>query len=166
MTIFQFDECSSCRQTIKACNKSGVAIARRYPAEHKNLLDPEVLRIYMAKSTVFFTQDGKIVDDHKEHVPCENPGIIMVGHSPGWPYTITASSIRQILQNFKKCFPIWDKAQWRNSIVRITDRTVEIGYMSPAGRVVGFSAEFDNDGWQSQFAQHLDANAVRKWTNG
>jgi hypothetical protein len=165
VNIFQFDECSSCKATIKACNKGGLAIARRYPKEHKNLSDPEVLRIYMAKGTVFFTQDGKIVDNHKEHVPYENPGIIMIGHSPRSPRTITASSIRVILQDFKKRFPGWDKARWRNSIVRITDHTVEVGYMSPAGRVVGFSAEFDTDGWQSQFAEQLDANAVRKWTN-
>lgn len=165
MTIFQFDECSSCKATIKACNKSGLAIARKYPNKHKNLLDPDVLRIYMAEKSVFLTQDGKIVDEHKEHIPCENPGIIIVGHSPRLPRTVTATSISRILQNFKRQLPNWSSARWNNSIVKITDHTIEVRYMSPSGPVVALSAEFENDEWQSRFEQQLNENAVRKWKN-
>ena len=162
MITVQFDECSSSADIVKACKKQGLAKAKRFPNKHKSLKDPEVLSIYMSKSSVFFTFDSKLIEEHRDHIPLEHPGIVIIGHSISFLRTLTVSSAKYILGRFKKSFPEWHLVQWNNSIVKITDSTVDAMFISSQGSVRSLSRSFDVNGWQEELKTCLSTNALRR----
>jgi hypothetical protein len=162
MTTFQFDECSDSPTVINACNQQGLARAKRFSKKHKGLKDPEMLAIYMGMDGVLLTQDCAMIEDHEECVPCLHPGIVMVGHSEKNPQTVTERSIRKIIGSFKESFHDWHTVSWSNSIVKITESTVEAGFMTPKGAVFDLSVSFGDGSWQDGLRACLARNAARQ----
>ena len=155
MTKFHPDECSSARGLIRSCKKGGLAQVRRYPTKHKSLLDPEMLYIYTKKDGVIVTFDLGMADENAEHIPVEHPGLIMIGHSPEISYTITEKSATKITSNFKDKFPEWHQIPWKNCIVKMTDATVEVGYILEGTITYLLHRSFEENEWQNDFRDCL-----------
>ena len=160
MTIFQFDECSTYLKYIAQCNKNpvGTTKAKRHKKKHQGLLDPDVLAIHMGGNSVFVTFDGRMVNEHGAHIPTLNPGIIIIGHSPSYSFTMTHVFACKILEDFKVSFPDWHTISWRNSIVRMTEISIEVGYNTASGFVSQFHELFRENGWQDAFKVFLAQN--------
>ena len=160
MTVFQFDECSTSKSYLKSCKKSGLAAVRRYPTKHKGLPDPAMLEIYMAQEGVLVTYDHEIWVENEKHIPLTNPGIIIVSHSPAISYTLTQRSAANILDNFKGQFGEWHSVPWSNSLVTITDASVEVMRKSALGFETQLYRSLDQPGWQWELAERLKQNAT------
>jgi hypothetical protein len=159
VTTFQFDECISSKALIRDCRRSGLCTPRRYPKGNMGLKDPEMLAKYMPGDAPLFTQDLALLSDHATHIPPRNSGIIMIGHSPATPRTVTEVSIRRILKQFKQRFGEWHSISWRNSIVVITEATVSAGHMSASGPSVNFIGRIDDNTWKDRLKEVLANNA-------
>jgi hypothetical protein len=160
MTTFQFDECSTYLEYISKCNKApvGATEAKRHERKHRGLPDPDVLAIHMKGNSVFITFDGRMVDEHGTHIPTLNPGIIIIGHSPAYSFTMTHVFACKILEDFKVNFPEWHTISWRNSIVKMTEVSIEIGYNTTSGFVSQFYEFFKESGWQDSLKSFLTQN--------
>lgn len=166
MTAFQFDECCSWPSYIKGCNKEGLSRAHKFSKTLKAKLggtkDPEMLAFYMKKDTVLITTDKALPNEHPEHIPAVNPGIIVFEHSEKLLNTVTIKSITGIAKAFKELFPQWHTVKWSNSIVRISDDCIQGGRKTDAGGVVvEFYRKLTDNGWQADLHAYLDANATR-----
>lgn len=150
MTIFQFDECSSARGLLRTCKRRELAQVKRYPTKHKGLPDPNMLAIYTRKDGVIVTFDSRMADENAKHIPCGHPGIIMVGHSPDVPDTVTEKSATRIIDKFKNTFPDWHEISWSNCIVNMTNAYVKVGYISDHQVIYQIHKNFDDEDWQSE----------------
>ena len=161
MNIFQFDECSDGKSLIRSCKTEALSQVRRYPTKHKNLPDPEMLAIYMKKDGTLVTFDRRIVEENLDAIPGEHPGLIMVGHSPAIPYTMTEESASKILRALKDGFADWHTISWKNSIVTITDASIEVSRRTGAGVQSMLYASFENDNWQHLLKDCLLQNSTK-----
>ena len=120
-----------------------------------------MLAIYMQGAGVLVTFDSNMVEDHGAHIPNVNPGIILVGHSPAIPYTVTATSASKIMTAFKGHLPDWHELSWQNSVAKITDATIEVGHMAAQQFHIDLSADFANTpGWQESLRACLLINSA------
>lgn len=162
MTVFQFDECSSCNSFIRRCNKEGLAIARKFKDKHrsKGIKDPQMLKMYLALGGVLVTFDNDMIDDHTQHIPEKSPGIIIIEHSPDMPYTLTQKSVEKIIKAFKEKFPNWHVVQWANSIVRITEKSVAVCQKTSTEVRYNCWIELSDTECEKQVTEHLSKNAA------
>lgn len=159
MTNFQLDECSSSKALRADCNKQGLCSVRGYKKEHRGIPDVEMLRIYTAKDAVLLTFDKSMLVDHERDIPSKNPGIIVIAHSASNPRTITEKSAREIINNFKARFDRWHVVFWDNSIVTLTDETLQVGQKSENGIRFVLKIKLAESGWQAELENILLQNA-------
>jgi hypothetical protein len=160
VTSFQFDECSSAKSFIKSCNDQKLCVAVKYPKKLKGKKDPEMLDVCMQTPNVLLTFDLTICETNLSHIPEQNPGIVMVGHSLKIPYTMTVNSATKIVGAFKQHFPEWHAIPWNNSLVRITDESVEVAHRTVAGIVPDFYSLLSESGWQEVLKATLTHNSA------
>ena len=160
MIPFQLDECASSRKLLSSCKKQKLCVPFAYPRRFKGkaIKDPQVLARVMANGRALVTTDLAIVDRHCECIPINNPGLIMLGPSPGSPHTTTEKLMMKMLSNFKTYFPDWHDVSWRNSIVRITESTVELGHVATSGYVYDYHSDLDKPGWVEEMKVFLENN--------
>jgi len=159
MTVFQLDECCSAKKHRTACNKEGLSKVNKFPSGHRSLKDPQMLEIYMKKTSVFVTTDSRLKDQHTDCIPNEHPGILIVAQSNTNFGTLTVDRAFNIIAGFKKSFPDWYNVVWRNSIVKITDECIEAGRKVGDEIKIEFFRELRLVGWQDEFKLYLSTNA-------
>jgi hypothetical protein len=159
---FQLDECISAGKLLSHCRRQNACVPFPFPKilKGKSVKDPEVLGKYMPLDRVLVTVDLSIVEKHGGHIPEANPGLIMLGPSPDSPYTTTVRLTMKMLAKLKAAFPDWHNVSWRNSIVRLTESSIEVGHMTTSGYVYDLNANLDDpNGWQDTLAELLRRNA-------
>ena len=162
MTAFQFDQCFNDKKVIKACTAEGLAIAYRLPRESWGKSDPDLLAGLMASPHPVVTLDRALPTEHTSHIPASNPGIVVVGYSRDVPRTITTREGGKILRSFKDRVPTWHQLPLRNSIVEITEKSVEIWHIEATELVADGYFEFAEDReWVAQFVLLLAQNTLR-----
>lgn len=162
MTTFQFDQCFDDKKVIKNCNEEGLATAHRLPKELRGTEDPELLAVLMQRTAPLVTLDRALPAEHTKHIPEANPGIIVVNYSRDVLRTITTTAASKILAQFKEKVPSWHQLTLQNSIIEITEQSVEIWHIEGGELMedVYIDIEKDQD-WIDIFLQILETNARR-----
>ncbi len=162
MTTFQFDQCFNDKKVIQACTDEGLALARRLPSDLLGKPDPELLAVLMGAPNPVVTLDRALPTEHAAHIPAHHPGIVVVSFSRDNPRTITTREAGKILRNFKDRVPTWHQLALRNSIVEITEKSVEVCHIDAGGIVRDQYRGFSNDrAWVAQFVQLIYENSQR-----
>jgi len=155
MCVFQFDENSSARSLIRDCRNAGVVEVRKYPSGDKGLPDEDMLDKYVQRDGVIVTFDAGLVQDHLDHVPDDHPGVIIVRHSPAISYPMTAASAKNILDHFKAEFSDWHRVSWKNSVVTMTEASIEVGHVASDHVVNDLSKSYNESEWQAELRDCL-----------
>jgi predicted nuclease of predicted toxin-antitoxin system len=120
MNSFVFDENFNDRRLVDACNSEGRCTVHRFPEALKSAKDPEVLRVLLANKDTLVTLDGPIIDRHREHVPDNNPGIIIV-RQRRTAQTMTTKRGGQLLHQFKANLPEWATLNYELLRIDVTE---------------------------------------------
>jgi hypothetical protein len=91
----------------------------------KELKDPEMLN-QLPKGNPLITTDFALLDEHLNSIPEYHQGIILIANSESVPQTLTIKKVQAILRKFKTKFSQWHQASWQNSIVCITQDSVNV----------------------------------------
>ena len=160
MNTFQFDQCFNDKKVIKACTDEGLANALRLPRDLHDKSDPELLGTLMKSANPLVTLDRALPAEHAASIPSANPGIVVVNYSRDVPRTITTREAARILRQFKDRLSNWNELSLQNSILEITEKSVEIWHIEASIRVHDGYLEFDNDNkWIDSFLLLLKQNA-------
>lgn len=163
MTAFQFDKCFDDKKVIKKCNDEGHATALRLPRNLRDAEDPELLKVFMPGRHAMVTTDRALPTQHTAHIPDTNPGIVVVCYSRDVLKTITTGAAAKILDQLKSSLSTWHQTSVANSIVEITEQSVEVFHVE-AGKLIqdtylDFKKESD---WPVQFLNTLQKNVLRQ----
>lgn len=162
MITFQFDQCFNDKKVIKACTDEGLAIVHRLPRELLGKPDPELLAVLMKSPNPVVTLDRALPTEHTAHIPPKNPGIVVVNYSRDVPRTITTREAAKILRKFKERVPAWHQISVQNSIIEITEKSVEIWHIEETELVTDGYLEINVEtGWTEQLTQTLRQNSAR-----
>ncbi len=155
MPSFQFDENFNAKKVIERCNDEGHCIAHRFPQSMagRGCKDPEVLKTLMVGESPIITFDREIVEEHGEHIPDDNPGLIIV-RLRGAVKTMTAKIGADILHRFKYNYPNWRHEDIRCLKIDITETKVQVSTIKNY-RVAECVDYADND-FISKFSKLLD----------
>lgn len=128
MKTIQFDECVNSKELEAACRAEGKCIPHRFPKRFKGrgLGDPQVLELFFAQGKIVLTNDENILSDHLQDIPESHPGLVIVTHSDNCRDELTDTANRAILSNFKAMILRWDEVVCRNSIIVITESSIEV----------------------------------------
>ena len=121
MKSFQLDQCSNHSAFREKCNKEARCIIRRLPPRLRDHDDDVVLLDLLSRDACLLTMDFNIVNDNNEHIPDENPGIIVVKAIPN-----RATVMAMIIDKFKKHFTVWNVTDWSKIYLEIDVRAVYI----------------------------------------
>jgi len=147
-------------ERLQPSAKKRLCKVRRYPDNERGTKDPQMLQKYMSLDGIVVTFDRNIVDEHGSHIPDVNPGIIMISNFIR-AHTMTAAAAQDILKNFKALYADWHLLSWNNSIINLTDASVEVGYMRSGKLTVELRKVFTERGWQDQLRTALEKNVKR-----
>ncbi|MEM8641502.1 MAG: hypothetical protein AAGG51_22205 [Cyanobacteria bacterium P01_G01_bin.54] len=133
MNIFQLDECINGKKLEKGCSEEGLCKVYRYPRNLKGEKDPQMLNELLPKGNPLVTIDYALLEDHLNAIPAKHPGIIIINNEI--PKTITLKIVRSILARFKSSFPEWYNLSLNNSIVLLTQESIEISHIESCGEL-------------------------------
>jgi hypothetical protein len=161
MTTFQLDECLNSKKLVLGCAQEGLCQVFRFPSDMKGLKDPEMLNQLLPKGNPLITTDFALLDEHLNSIPEYHPGIILIANSESVPQTLTIKKVQTILRKFKTKFSQWHQVFWQNSIVCITQDSVnvlhiEAGYLKEDGYLTYQSID-----WEKTLEDLLYQNAKR-----
>jgi hypothetical protein len=126
MTTFQLDECLNSKKLALGCAQEGLCKVFRFPSEMKGLKDPEMLNSLLPKGNPLITTDFALLNEHLNAIPDSHPGIILIANSKSVPETLTIKKVQAILKKFKTQFSQWHQVSWQNSIVCITQDSINV----------------------------------------
>jgi hypothetical protein len=158
---FQLDECASSKKLLRSCRKQGLCNVHAFPRKYKgrSIKDPELLAKFVPDSRVLVTADLAIVNQHCDCISPSNCGLVLLGPSPGSPLRTTEKLMMKMLAHFKAGFAAWSGVPWQNSIVRLTESSVEVGHISNGGYVADFYSDFSTSGWADEVRRILVINS-------
>ena len=159
MSTFQFDQCFNDQKIIRKCQEEGVAGALRFPARMCDLEDPQVLDRFMQLPNPLVTLDRRLPEDHAAFIPDNHPGIVVVSNAPGIPQTITTNQGGKILAQFKARLSSWFQISFQNSVIEITQESVEIWHVTGGKLVRDGYLTFQQTDWADQLTMLLQQNA-------
>lgn len=158
MLAYQVDQCATWTTFVKACNDQGLVQVWGFPRKLKDEDDPVVLAHVLPSGRTLITTDRAIHHDNLAHIPRKHAGILIVAlASP--TRTMTMAGARRVLANFKTAVPHWHRISLRNSIVELTDRSVQVWTVREFGLQQLAFLPFDAPDWQNQLRRVLDDNA-------
>jgi hypothetical protein len=111
---FQLDENANHKQLADTCNAAGRCIVQRLPRHLVGKKDPVVLGDLLNKSATLVTMDFGIVRQHRNSIPSQNPGVIVVLAQPN-----TATRLMTMLDQFKAKCPSWPSIDWTGMYIEI-----------------------------------------------
>ncbi len=126
MITFQLDECLNSKKFVLGCAQEGLCKVFRFPSDMKGLKDPEMLNQLLPRKLPLVTTDFALLDEHLNSIPEYHPGIILIANSENVPQTLTIKKVQAILRKFKTKFSQWYQVSWQNSIVCITQDSVNV----------------------------------------
>lgn len=145
---FQLDQNSDHKRLVKKCNDGGRCIVYRLPPELRDENDPIVLKRLLTADATMLTMDFKIVYQHGEYIPKQNPGLIIVKARPN-----TDEIMTRLIARFKLYFPQWHETEWNNIYLEIEETEIYVSKLYDGniddGSVIRYDAE--------QFAESLIA---------
>ena len=158
MTIFQLDECISMKKLIRTCREQGFSEAYPFPNAMKNkgIKDPEMLQTLLPLGNPILTTDKKLMFYNLFAIPEKHPGIIVIGTSHEEPRTLKKEIILKILSRFKSFLPQWHTINWSNSIVLITEKTVQVWHKVSDSLKSGELTEFEKDASEKILGQLIN----------
>lgn len=79
MKLARLDECINSKDLERSCRQQGLIEPLRFPKKWrgKKIKDPLVLREILGDGTALFTVDDTMVEQHRQHIPNQHPGIII-----------------------------------------------------------------------------------------
>jgi hypothetical protein len=166
MTIFQLDECLDCRSLVRRCEAHReVATVYRFPGDfktkearqQKKQKDKIVVPHFIARGNPIVTTDLPIIEDNLDCISEPHPGFIIVSNETPTP-TIRSQHIVDILGSFKQGFPDWISVSWRNSVVRLTQKWIEVGSIKDTTFV---RLWFSSTDWRNDLLALLKNNSER-----
>jgi hypothetical protein len=165
MKTFQFDKCFDDKKIIRKCNEENLVNALRLPPPMRTWEDPELLDTFMKLSNPLITLDRSMPADHATSIPDSNPGIVVVGNAPGIPQTITTLMAGKTLAQFKARFKDmtrgWHELPIKNSIVEITQKSVQVWHVVGGKLISDKYLSFDETGWMERLVDLLVQNEQR-----
>jgi hypothetical protein len=155
---FQLDENASARTLAEYCEKQGLVEVWRWPKKLKGAEDPAALAYTLPSGRALLTTDRQIHVQHSVHIPDGHPGILIVA-STSSAETMRTSLLMRILAKFKGMFPTWHKTCLTNSIVEITETSVEVWKVVGGALARDTFLHFEETAWQDRLSTVLESNA-------
>ncbi|MCE9530618.1 MAG: hypothetical protein K8T89_05740 [Planctomycetes bacterium] len=120
---------------IEKCTNEKKVDAQPFPKELSGTKDPILIPEFVALGNPVVTIDGSFLEDNAPFIPDLHPGFFIIRYS----YKVinrqlTSIAAARILHEFKSWSVDWDQASIRNSVVILTERTIEVFHLE-AGRV-------------------------------
>jgi hypothetical protein len=165
MITFQLDQNVNKRSLAETCQKEGKAGVWRFPKKWSTIAegfkDPDLLPVVMAGDKPLVTNDRNIAKENARFIPSKNPGIAIVGFAKGTIKPLGRGDIEKILVNFKAQFPRWHLVSWSNSVVEITQNSVEVWHVEAGNLGPDDYWPMTQPGWPNLFEAVLRKNASR-----
>jgi hypothetical protein len=157
MTAYQLDQCLNSKRFADSCARQGLAEINRFPRRLLHRKDPDVLGVILPSNHALLTIDRRMHFEHAASIPDQHSGILIIARSV--QRTLGISDVARILTKFKSAFPNWHAVSIRNSIVEITETSVQV-WISQSRTIKSISfVTFDQDGWQEVLAGVLRENS-------
>lgn len=162
MIHVQFDECFSSKRVKALCDAEGKVSVSTFPhrLRNKSLKDSEVVGRFFPAHSALITTDHRLPIKQAEHIPHEHPGIIVVRNNG--PHTQRERDIIEVLSNFKRRVPQWERLTWSNSIVELYQDRVEIYSIRDGNPTRSVVARFDDSDFLIAFTGALNAHLTRE----
>jgi len=142
---FQLDENANHKKLADTCNAAGNCIVERLPRHLVGKKDPVVLGDLLNKSATVLTMDFGIVRQHRNSIPSQNPGVIVVLAQPN-----TATRLMTMLDQFKAKCPSWPSIDWTGIYIEIDVSEVYVSDLTggdiDSGQSISYSKlNFENE---------------------
>ncbi|MEX2285581.1 MAG: hypothetical protein WD648_00750 [Planctomycetaceae bacterium] len=163
MNFVQFDEDVNASHLAQACISEGKVTPKRFPRHWcgSGIKDSQVISELIPRGNLILTSDLRFAEDWIEFVPDAHPGIAIIGLDEDDVRTATTHIIQSILAAFKADVPGWHLANWRNSIVIIRPRYIDIGHCESRKLVQDDFIDRQSADWIKRLSSKLDANSSR-----
>lgn len=125
MKSFQLDENFNDRRLVEQCTAAGRCELLRFPPKLRGVADEIWMPDLLTKTAPVVTKDFRIVEQHREAVPPQNSGIIIVRPKKARP-SFTSKQAVAIIANFKSRFPSWADTDWSGIYTEITEIDVYV----------------------------------------
>lgn len=159
MTTFQLDQCLNSKKFVQACNAQGLCAVHRFPSDLHGLDDSNVLTRLLSTDKPLLTTDSRMALDHASAIPLMSSGLVVI-HNDKDVRTMTISIAQQVLREFKSAFPEWHTVSWRNSVVTVSSKNIEVSHAIGNTLVRDLFAEFAEPNWQSRVKAVLSQNSL------
>ena len=164
MIKIQLDESITSKKFAKNCKNERKSYPVQFPKKFKgkSVQDPEVQKYCVQNKLPLLTFDRKILLENYKKFVQQHPGIIIIAlnkmQRPRIFITVRLAAL--ILDQFKKDFPIWNKTSCYNSIIEITNETIEIWHIG--GKEIKHDGIFDRKtkNWQRKIITVLKQNSA------
>ena len=158
MLAYQVDQCARWKTFVKTCNDQGLVRVWGFPRKLEDEDDPVVLEHVLPSGRTLITTDRAIHLDNLAHIPQKHSGILILAlASP--TKTMTMVGAQRLLATFKAAVPHWHQMRLRNSIVELTDSSVEVWTVGDLGLRQVVFLTFDAPNWRTELGRVLDENA-------
>jgi hypothetical protein len=135
---FVVDENFDDKRVIRACDAEGRCQVRRCPPHLKGKKDYEVLPELLSGTATLVTLDATIVEENIQHIPNENPGIVVIRLlRPSQAMTTTLAS--RLLKEFKTRCPSWADMDLAGVCLEITETDLFVSRLrdrEPGERII------------------------------
>ena len=158
MITYQVDQNTNSKRLVESCKKQGLVDVRRFPQRLSDKDDPDVLAEAFSSDRTLLTMDREIHFGNAVHFPTQHSGILIVANASS-PRTITIADMVRTLAQLKSSFPDWHQSSLRNSVVELTERSVEVWRVDNGAVLKTAFISFEQPDWQHELAKVLQCNA-------
>jgi hypothetical protein len=160
MSNFVLDECAYSRRLRAQCEQEGLATVKRLPRALAGSKDPELLPEVVRAGDTLLTYDREIAEQNASLLSLGHAGIVVV-RSASIRSPLTDALARQILRKFKQIMPGWHSANVTNSVIEITQESVQLWHAEGGKLEQDGYLRFDRADLQEALLDVLKTNSSR-----
>ena len=163
MKKIQLDESITSKKFARNCKEGGKSHPVQFPRlfKGKSIKDPVVQNYCAKRNLPILTFDRKFLRDNFKKFVQQHPGIIIIALNRlrRNKVFITVRHAALILNRFKNDFPNWNNTSCYNSIIEITNETIEIWHIGD--NEIEYDGIFNRktNNWQRKIILILKQNA-------